>query len=357
MSAIDLVRSFPDPCAGDLPPLVLDRQRIVHCAAFRRLQHKTQVFVAPESDHFRTRLTHTLEVAHLARCIADRLGLNPDLAEVVALAHDLGHPPFGHAGEQALNDCLRQHGGFEHNGQTLRIVEELEHPYPEFHGLNLTRAVRECLAKHSTPYDQPGTHPLQDGRPPPPEGLVVDLADRLAYALHDLQDGLYAGLLRPADLHGVELWRQAYAGPPAAWHAHLRGTIDRIQGYWLADLADQAGRSAEAPRLSPARDRELAQLEQFLLDHVYRSPALLAADEQARCILTAVFAACLGSPAVLPPRFAARIPALGPHRVVADYVAGMTDRFCLEQHARLCELGMPPREGNRRGAADAKDAE
>jgi dGTPase len=177
--------------------LVVDRQRVVHSAAFRRLQHKTQVFVAPDTDHFRTRLTHTLEVAHLARCMAERLGLVPDLAEVVALAHDLGHPPFGHAGERALRACLRDHGGFEHNQHTLRIVEELEHPYPEFRGLNLTHAVRECLAKHATPYDQPGEHPLRDGRPPPPEGLVVDLADRLTYALHDLQDGLYAGLVNP----------------------------------------------------------------------------------------------------------------------------------------------------------------
>jgi dGTPase len=341
MSAVDFTRDFADPYAGDLPPLVLDRQRIVHCAAFRRLQHKTQVFVAPESDHFRTRLTHTLEVAHLARCLAALRGLDADLAEVVALAHDLGHPPFGHAGELALNQCMQAHGGFEHNRHTLRIVEELEHPYPAFHGLNLTRVVRECLAKHSTPYDQPENQPLHDGRPPPPEGLVVNLADRMAYALHDLQDGLYAGLIQPADLDEVDLWRRASTDRSGDWRVHLRGTIDAIQNGWLADLADQ-GRQAQRPGLSAPRERELVQLEQFLIQRLYHCPALLAADDQASCILTAVFDACVASPSAMPPRFADRIPALGAHRVAADYVAGMTDRFCLEQHARWCDSAAPP---------------
>jgi dGTPase len=333
--AYDLSREHADPLAAALPPLALDRQRIVHSAAFRRLQHKTQVFVAPESDHFRTRLTHTVEVAHLARCIAGLRGLNADLAEVVALAHDLGHPPFGHAGEQALNERMRAHGGFEHNRHTLRILEELEHPYPGFYGLNLTHVVRECLAKHSTPYDQPGTHPLQDGQPPPPEGLVVDLADRLAYALHDLQDGLYAELLQPADLREIELWRRAYSGPPDAWRPHLRTAIDRMQAYLLEDLARGP---ANAPWLSAAVDQELAPLERCLLERMYRSERLIAADDQARCILAAVFDMCVANPAVMPERFARRVGPLGAHRVVADYVAGMTDRFCIQEHTRLSDI-------------------
>lgn len=340
-ASVDCSRAYPDPLADMLPPLVLDRQRIVHSAAFRRLQHKTQVFVAPESDHFRSRLTHTLEVSHLARCLARLLGFNEELAEVVALAHDLGHPPFGHAGERALAECLRQHGGFEHNRHTLRIVEELEHPYPEFPGLNLTRVVRECLAKHHTPYDQPGGHLLQDGRPPPPEGRIVDLADRLTYALHDLQDGLYAGLLTPADLHAVELWRKAYtgpSGPPDEWRRHLRPTVDRMEARLLADLRDQA--SAEphtAPRLSDALDAELRQLEETLLTRVYRSPTLRAADEHARRILAALFDSLVEHPEHLPERFRRRLVTQGVQRVVADFVAGMTDRFCLEFHARLCD--------------------
>jgi dGTPase len=330
-------REHADPLAAALPPLVLDRQRVVHSAAFRRLQQKTQVFVAPESDHFRTRLTHTLEVAHQARCLAQLLDLNGDLAEVVALAHDLGHPPFGHAGEKALNACMRQHGGFEHNRHTLRIVEELEHPYPEFHGLNLTHATRECLAKHSTPYDQPGQHPLQDGRPPPAECVVVDLADRVTYALHDLQDGLYAGLLDPRGLREVELWRWAYAGPdsPAddAWRGHLRPAIDRIQQRVLQDVVAAAPLVA----LSAEVNAQLAQLDQFLYAQLYHSAPLQHADEQARAVLTAVFDACLGNPEALPPRFRKRIATLGVHRVVADYVAGMTDRYCLQEHARLSD--------------------
>lgn len=340
MSGLDLTREHEDPLAEGLPPLVVDRQRVVHSAAFRRLQLKTQVFVAPESDHFRTRLTHTLEVAHQARCLAGLLGVNADLAEVVALAHDLGHPPFGHAGEAALNDCLRDHGGFEHNRHTLRIVEELEHPYPAFFGLNLTRVVRECLAKHSTPYDRPGAHPMHDGRPPPDEGLVVDLADRLTYALHDLQDALYAELVDPADLRRVGLWREAYEGPSGgstdAWRRHLRPTVDRIQRRVLDDVV----RNAVSPglphvRLSAEVDAALGELARYLHEAVYQSEPLRRADEQARRILIDVFTAYLEDPAGLPPRFGCRVGEQGLHRVVADYVAGMTDRFCVEEHTRL----------------------
>jgi len=343
VSALDLSREHPDPLADTLPPLVLDRQRIVHSAAFRRLQHKTQVFVAPESDHFRTRLTHTLEVAHQARCIAAELGLNAELAEVVALAHDLGHPPFGHAGEKALNECLKDHGGFEHNRHTLRVVEELEHPYPEFPGLNLTRVVRECLAKHQTPYDRPGGHPLQDGRPAPAEGRVVDLADRLTYALHDLQDGLYAGLVTPADLREVALWRRAYAAPTddgQQWRRYLRPTIDRMQARLLADLRE---RMTIEPRgllcLSPELEGELRQLEDTLRTRVYRSPALRAADEHACRILAAVFDALVEQPDRLPERFRRRLETQDVYRVVADFVAGMTDRFCVEFYAQVCDAG------------------
>ena len=342
MTDLDFSREHDDPLAQALPPLVLDRQRIVHSAAFRRLQHKTQVFVAPDSDHFRTRLTHTLEVAHQARCLAALLRLDADLAEVVALAHDLGHPPFGHAGEQALNECLAAHGGFEHNRHTLRIVEQLEHPYPQFRGLNLTRVVRECLAKHSTPYDQPGAHPLQDGRPPPAECRVVDLADRLTYALHDVLDGLYAGLLDPMQLQAVELWRAAYDGPtsapPEAWRPHIRSATDRIQRRVYDDVAQNAAALGPGTALlSHEMDGQLRELEQFLLARVYRSEQLIRADGQARHILAAVFAAFVALPELLPPRFQNRIADQGLYTVVTDYVAGMTDRFCLEEHARLSD--------------------
>ncbi len=340
MPAHDLSREHPDPLAKLLPPLLLDRQRVVHAAAFRRLQHKTQVFVAPESDHFRTRLTHTMEVAHLARCIAGRLKLDAVLAEVVALAHDLGHPPFGHAGEKALNECLTAHGGFEHNRHTLRVVEELEHPYPAFYGLNLTRVVRECLAKHNTRFDRPGPHPLQDGRPPPPESHVVDLADRLTYAVHDLLDGLYAGLLAPTGLAGLALWQASYDGPatspPETWLGHVRSATDRMQGRLLDDIAvtyADTGRVA----LSPGLEAQVDELDAHLLGNVYRSTALQRADDHARRILAAVFDTLVAEPSHLPARFGKRLDTQPVQRVVTDYVAGMTDRYCLEQYQRLCD--------------------
>jgi dGTPase len=332
----DFTRDHPDAQATLLPPLALDRQRIVQSAAFRRLQHKTQVFVAPESDHFRTRLTHTLEVAHQARCLAGLLNLSADLAEVVALAHDLGHPPFGHAGEKALNECLRDHGGFEHNRHTLRIVEELEHPYPNFRGLNLTHAVRACLAHHATPFDQVDVHPLQQAEPPP-ESRVVDLADRLTYALHDLQDALYANLLTVNQLAEAALWRAAYDNPPSAphaWRSHLRPTIDGIQRRVLEDAA----RHAPAATLSPEIEAQLAELEQFLLTKVYRSEPLVRADDHARRILAALFEAYCAHPEQLPERFHRRLRTESTHRVVTDYVAGMTDRYCVQDLARVSDL-------------------
>ncbi|MBK9120154.1 MAG: dNTP triphosphohydrolase [Phycisphaerales bacterium] len=341
----DLRRDHPEPTTTILSPLALDRQRIVHSAAFRRLQHKTQVFVAPESDHFRTRLTHTLEVAHQARCLAHTVGLSADLAEVVALAHDLGHPPFGHAGEVALAACLQACGGFEHNRHTLRIVEELEHPYPAFRGLNLTRAVRACLAGHGTPFDHPDTHLLHAVGPPPPESRVVDLADRLTFALHDLQDALYAGLLQPSDLRGLVLWQTHFAGSagdaPSVWRSCLRSLVDGIQAQVLQEVgsrsvAVRAGNSG----LSAGLEADLAALEQLLLTRVYRGELLTSADAHAQLILRDVFVALVAEPHRMPPRFSQRIASAGTERVVADYVAGMTDRFCIEEHARLYGDGM-----------------
>jgi dGTPase len=351
----ELSREHEDPHTHGLSALVLDRQRVVHSAAFRRLQYKTQVFVALESDHYRTRLTHTLEVAHLARCLAEALGLNGDLAEVVALAHDLGHPPFGHAGEQALNECMKDHGGFEHNVHALRVVEYLEHPYPTFRGLNLTRCVRECLAKHTTQYDRPGPHPLQDGRPPPLEGQVAALADQLAYGLHDLQDGVYAELVEPEQLAALELWRSVYSGPadPAghAWRAGLRPAIDNIQSTLIEDalaetrrrLAEHGGGRGAGPEragvetvaLSAKMEERVVELEAFLRAQVYNHERLVRMDSEARRVITAVFQAYVEQPRLMPPRFAGRVAEQGVQRVVVDYVAGMTDRFCTREHARL----------------------
>ncbi len=337
MSVVDLSREYSDPYAEGRSPLAVDRQRVVHSAAFRRLQNKTQVFVVGQGDHYRSRMTHTLEVATLARTIAHALGLNVELAEVVALAHDLGHPPFGHAGERALDGCMKQHGGhFEHNEHTLRVVTELEHPYPEFRGLNLTEAVRVCLRTHTTAYDRPGA---ASAEPAPLEGQVVAQADQLAYASHDFQDGLYAGLLEPAELATLELWRAAYAGPsPPARNdvlRHLRPAIERMQAVLIGDLC--AGFDQQRVELSESGRRQLKELGELLLARVYRNERVARMDEQARQTVRAVFAAYVARPELMPARYAARVETDGAARVVADYVAGMTDRFCQNEHRRLLD--------------------
>lgn len=348
-------REHAEPRTDWLAPLVSDRTRIVQSSAFRRLQHKTQVFVVGRDDHFRTRLTHTLEVADLARLIAAALGLSTDLAEVVSLAHDLGHPPFGHAGERALDECLRAQGGFEHNRHALRVVEFLEHPYPAYRGLNLTRVVRECLAKHTTRYDQPGDHPLQDGAPPPLEGQIAATADELAYSLHDLADGLHAGLIRPDRLAGLALWQAAYDGPDPtqgeAWRGHIRPAIDAMQRLLIEDLLAETRRrlceagvdrqaaalTCRAPLVqhSDGTAAARAELNALLRTELYCAHTLIRMDNKAARIVRELFDAYVQEPRLLPPRFALRVAEQGAARVAADYLAGMTDRFCRQEHARL----------------------
>jgi len=344
----DFSREHPDPHAEGYPPLAVDRQRVIHSAAFRRLQYKTQVFVARGGDHFRSRLTHTLEVASLARTIAQTLGLNADLAEVVALAHDLGHPPFGHAGERALHKCMKKHGSrFEHNEHTLRVLTVLEHPYPEFRGLNLTAAVRACLRTHTTPHDHPETARHEA---PPLEGQAVAQADQLAYAIHDLQDGLHAGLLDPGRLMDVELWRACYAGPTPPTRDDclrwLRPTVERMVTLLIDDLkasseqrrtGSAAGGAHSLVELSPAGQQRLDELTELLYAQVYKDREVVRLDDKAMRIVQEVFEAYVDKPHLMPDRFAERVPRDGKARVVADYVAGMTDRFCLTEHARLFE--------------------
>lgn len=328
-----------------------DRDRILHSTAFRRLDYKTQVFVPHEHDHFRTRLTHTLEVAQIGRNVARALGLNEDLVEAVALAHDVGHPPFGHAGEAALAERMAEHGGFEHNLQSLRVVTHLEHPYPGFRGLNLTGAARECLARHDTRYDRPGGEGLA-----PLEGQVVDRADEIAYTSADLEDALVAGWLSLDDVDGLELWRRAWDRAERDYprarpiHKQIRAgknvlaiLADDLVATTRANLARMEIDSPTAGRNGPGRavgfSGEIAaaaeQMQDFLLERVYRDPRSADHDERGRAIIRELFEAYTRDPQTLPARYARRANDEGLQRVICDYIAGMTDRYCEAEHGRV----------------------
>ncbi len=343
-----------------------DRDRIVHSNAFRRLVYKTQVFINHEGDLFRTRLTHSLEVAQLGRSAARALRLNEDLVEAIALAHDLGHTPFGHAGQDALQGCMRAHGGFEHNLQSLRVVDSLEARYPAFDGLNLSFETREgilkhCSARHAARLVQIEPNgPAQrfiDGTQPSLEAQLVDLADALAYNAHDIDDGLRSGLLNLDQLGEVALFAQ-WRKRVLTDHPALAGqggrrllfeTLRRMLSGQMADLISttsaaltahapaDADAVRQAPRLasfSPAVHAQASELKRFLFTALYRHPQVMQTTALARTAVEDLFAAYTADPAAMPTDFAAAATADGP-RAVADYIAGMTDRFALREHHRL----------------------
>jgi dGTPase len=333
-----------------------DRDRVVHSTAFRRLMYKTQVLVAQTNDHHRTRLTHTLEVAQISRTVARQLGLNEDLTEAVALAHDLGHPPFGHTGEQALNECMAGHGGFEHNQHGLRIVEELEYRYADFPGLNLSWEVLEAQAHHSKCREAPAVRAYLGAGQPLLEAQVVDAADSLAYDTHDLDDALSAGLITPDDLTDVEFCRLALErvrrrhpalGPLQLQPAVVRALIDWQVGDLLEHtrqrLRQQRVRSVEDVRRAPQTlvvpgpevRRLKAGLEEFLRRRVYRHYRVLRMAAKGRGVVQRLFAEFCRAPELLPERYARRALADAVPRVVCDYVAGMTDRYAQDEYLRL----------------------
>lgn len=334
-----------------------DRDRIIHCSAFRRLDYKTQVFVPHERDHYRTRLTHTIEVAQAGRDLARALRLNEDLVEAVALAHDLGHPPFGHAGEAALAELMADHGYFEHNRQSLRVVEYLEHPYPDFRGLNLCRVVRECLAKHTTRYDTPASGDFDPNTSAPMEGQLVDLCDEIAYTSADVEDALQIGWITREGLGEQPLWQRAWhRAEDAAPHARAIHKEIRAAKNLIAVLADDlvAASSARLASLSPRSPQDIRQaskqsvcfsesirrqldaLQDFLFQHVYSHERTRASDEEGRRCITGLFEHLVRQPTDLPSRYARRVEHDGLQRVVCDYLAGMTDRYCRSEHDRLC---------------------
>ena len=335
-----------------------DRDRIIHSTAFRRLEYKTQVFVNHEGDYYRTRLTHTVEAAQVTRTLARSLGLNEDLAEAVALAHDLGHTPFGHAGERTLNRLMTPYGGFEHNGQSLRIVDVLEERYPTFRGLNLTWEVREGIVKHSTRYDRPQVQEFDPDSAPCLEAQIVDFADEVAYNAHDVDDGLKSGMLHVEDLRTVSLWAEAEAdidevAPRAPehvrWYQSIRLLIDRLVSDLVstlqARLRDDGINGIEdvrrvKPRLvefSPEMTERNLELKAFLRDHLYTHHRVTRMTQKADRIMTALFEIYLAEPKQLPPHVTRRVREDGETvpRVIADYLAGMTDRFAIEEYKKL----------------------
>jgi dGTPase len=333
-----------------------DRDRIVHCTAFRRLMHKTQVLVTQTNDHHRTRLTHTLEVAQISRTIARRLGLNEDLTEAIALSHDLGHPPFGHAGESALNECMAEHGGFEHNLHALRIVEVLEYRYADFPGLNLSWEVLEAMALHSKRKNAPEVAEFSGVGQPLLEAQVADAADSLAYDAHDIDDALSVGLIAPEDLLEVELWRRVLEEvrrrhgelPSIQFQPTmvrylidrlvrdlLEHTLQRLRQQRIRSVADVRNASSGLVEPSPALSALKTELEQFLARAVYNHSRVQRMAVKGGRIIRQLFDEFCRAPQLLPERYHRRIAAQRPERTVCDYVAGMTDRYAQDEYLRL----------------------
>jgi dGTPase len=334
-----------------------DRDRVIHSRAFRRLEYKTQVFLNGTGDHLRTRLTHTMEVAAIARNIAQALRLNEDLAEAIALAHDLGHPPFGHKGEKALDRLMRDHGGFEHNHQSLRLVEELEQKYPLFPGLNLTWEVREGLAKHFTTYDQPGKHRVFAAKSPSLEAQVANLADEIAYYSHDLDDGLEAGLLDEKALcREARIWSEAdlcvrkeYGDLPDECRRYfvirciIDGQVTDVVTATEARIRRARIGSADAARrepkplvqYSPGRLRQNQALRRYLYAHLYYNPRVHRPNSRAVRMLEDLFQFYLEHHAQIGEHSRKRGRKIGWHRAVCDYLSGMTDLYLIKEHQRI----------------------
>ena len=360
-------RRFPEPPPEHRSEFQRDRDRIVHSAAFRRLEYKTQVFVNHEGDMFRTRLTHSIEVAQIARSVARVLDLNEVLAETIALAHDLGHTPFGHAGQDALNHCMREHGGFEHNLQSLRIVDLLEEKYAEFDGLNLTFETREGILKHCSADNARGLGEVGERflnkHQPGLEAQITNVADEIAYNNHDIDDGLRAGLLSIEQLCEVQLFREQFdtvtaAYPKLARRRAIHEIIRRMINRQVSDLMATTRLRIEAAR-PQSRDEILNQpaplagfsddmqamnreLKRFLREHLYRHYRVHRMTAKARNIIRALFDSFVDDTRLLPPEAQRKAAALeaehgipGRARAVADYIAGMTDRYAIQEYERI----------------------
>jgi dGTPase len=339
-----------------------DRDRVLHTTAFRRLEYKTQVFINFEGDYFRTRLTHTLEVAQMGRTIARALGANEDLVEAICLAHDLGHSPFGHAGEFTLRKLMKDFGSFDHNKQSLRIVTELEQRYPEFPGLNLTWETREGMVKHESEYD------LTDAREFSPElrgnleTQICNVADELAYTTHDLDDGLRSGMITPQILDGIALWEilteTNSSSGPLLLDLERHRMIRKLVGLLVTDLIQATDTRLKESGARSAFDiqkltyniigfgedmhRRNRELKDFLFNNLYRHYRVVRMQVKAEHIVTDLFNAYLAEPLILPDHVQQWIPVRGLERTICDYIAGMTDRYAIDEHARLHDPYLKP---------------
>ena len=354
-------RLYPEPFKDSRPAFERDRDRIIHCAAFRRLEYKTQVFINHEGDYYRTRLTHSLEVAQISRGIARRLKLNEDLAEALALAHDLGHTPFGHTGEHVLNDLMQGHGGFEHNRQSLRIVDHLEERYPDFNGLNLTFETREGIIKHSSEYDRPGDASASEFFPhlqPTLEAQLIDLADEIAYNNHDIDDGLKAGYLILSELEEIDLWRDASALVRGKFSGldeerYIRQTISHLIGILIDDLVKTTLQRIDAGRIRSIDDvrnlgkrcvsfsgeieRKNKGLKGFLWNKLYTHYKVERMRVKSTRFIRLLFESYAETPSLLPHSYQDKFDSDGQMCVICDYIAGMTDRYAMDEYKRLYE--------------------
>jgi dGTPase len=348
-------RHFPDHEPNYRTSFQRDRDRILHTTAFRRLEYKTQVFINYEGDYFRTRLTHTLEVAQIGRTLARALGANEDLVETICLAHDLGHPPFGHSGEMALHRLMKDYGGFDHNKQSFRIINKLEKRYDEFPGLNLTWEVLEGVVKHETEYD------ISDAREYNPdlrghlEAQLANVADELAYTAHDLDDGLRSGMISPEMLSGIEIWEILREG--IQWREETLSDLNRhrlirhLIGILVSDVVaatDEKIRNANVKSVldiqkldynvaghSSDMHRRNREIKDFLYNKLYRHYRVVRMAVKAENTITELFNAYRSEPTMLDDTFQALIEKRGLERTICDYIAGMTDRYAVEEHKKL----------------------
>lgn len=357
-SALSRGRKHNEDSSGHRLAFEKDRDRIIHCAAFRRLEYKTQVFLNHEGDYYRTRLTHSLEVAQIGKAIARRLKLNEDITEALALAHDLGHTPFGHTGEEVLDELMTAHGGFEHNYQSFRVVDELEERYPDFDGLNLSWELREGILKHSSPHDLP-TRILDEFLPgvvPSIEAQIINYADEIAYNNHDIDDGLKSGYLTLEMLKNVELWHRASSGIKARYPTIddkrlVARTVSSLIGFQINDICstiasnisrlnietldDLRAVNRVVVHFSPEIEEENQLLKRFLKEKLYRHFRVDKMRVKAEHVLSRLFESYVKRPNLLSPKYRRRIEKNGVERTVADYLAGMTDRYALDDYNTL----------------------